>query len=158
MDQAWYPSQLLWLAISFGLLFAIVSLFIAPRAESILKTREAAIADAIVEAEKAKQAAETTRSDFEAGGQSARTKAAEMLAKAQAQNTAEANEATAKLAQELDRKTAQAEARIAEARTKALGGMQDATADLAAAMASKLLGRPVTAKEASASTNLKKAS
>lgn len=40
MDQTWYPNQLLWLAVSFCLLFLIVSRFIAPRISGILTTRE----------------------------------------------------------------------------------------------------------------------
>jgi F-type H+-transporting ATPase subunit b len=162
MDQTWYANQLLWLAISFALLYAIVSLFIAPTAASILATREGAINDAIAEAEKAKRAAETTKSDFESGGQSARAQASELIAKAQAENNKAAADAIAKLDHELARKLEQAETRIVDARTKAHSSMQDATASLAGVMAAKLLGRAVTAEEATAATspivNLKKAS
>ena len=153
MDQSWYANQLLWLAVSFGSLFVIVSLFIAPTAAGILNTREKAISEAIAEAEKAKAAADLTKSDFESGDQSARIKAAELMAKAQAENTAAAAEATAKLDHDLARKVQQAETRIADARKEALTGMQDATANLAASMAAKLLGRPVSLEEAKAATS-----
>jgi len=152
MDQTWFANQLLWLAISFGLLFVIVSTYIAPTAQGILKKREAAIDEAIAEAEKAKRAADITKSDFESGGQSARTTAAELIAKAQAENNAAAAEATAKLDHELARKLDQAEARISDARKQALADMQTGTANLAASMAAKLLGRPVSLEEATAAT------
>lgn len=162
MDQTWYANQLLWLAISFGLLYAVVSTFIAPTAAKILATRATAINDAIAQADKAKAAAETTRSDFESEGQSARTQASEVMARAQAENSASASEAMAKLDHDLAQKLQHAEARIADARAKAASSMQDATASLAATMASKLLGRTVTEQEAAAAitpiVTLKKAS
>jgi len=162
MDQSWYPNQLLWLAISFTLLYALVSLFIAPTAAKILNTRETAISEAILEAEKATRAAETTKTAFESGGQSARTQASEVMLAAQVKNSTEAAAAMAKLDHELARKLEQAEARIHDARDTALGVMQEATVSLARTMASMLLGREITEQEASAAISpivkLKKAS
>jgi len=161
MDQTWYANQLFWLAISFTLLYAAVARFIAPTAAKILGAREQAINEAISEAERAKREAESTRLGSEAGGESARAKAGEIMAQAAATASKEASDALAKLEVELAHKASQAEARIVDARAKATANMQQATSDLAAAMASKLLGHDVTAEEATASSpivNLKKAS
>lgn len=161
MDQTWYANQLLWLAVSFAALYAIVSLFIAPTAAKILGAREHAINEAVAQAERAKREAESTRTGYEAGDQSARAKAAELMAQAQAAISRDASERLAVLDTELAHKASQAEARIADARAKAAASMQQATSDLAGAMASKLLGRAVTSEEAVAATspivNLKKA-
>ena len=162
MDQTWYGNQLLWLAISFVLLYSMVSLFIAPTAAKILGVRAEAITSAVAQAEKAKHEAELARNSFEEGGQSARTKAAEMMASAQAANSRENAEALARLDKELAHSAGVSNARIANAQAKALNEIATATTELASAMASKLLGRPVSVDEASIATspivNLKKAS
>lgn len=161
MDETWYGNQLLWLAVSFILLYIVVSTFIAPTAASILGERESAVNEAIAKADLAKREAESTRSGYEAGDQSARIKAAELMAQAQAAISRDTSEALAALDIQLAHKASQAEARIAEARAKATSAMQQATSDLAGAMASKLLGRTVSSEEAAAATspivNLKKA-
>ena len=140
MDPTWFPNQVLWLAVSFVLLYLLVSKSIAPSVESVLVTREKAIADAIAEAETAKREAESTRGNFESAGQSARVKAAELVATAHAQSTRDATESLAKLDHDLNRKLDQAHAVVADAVAKAQSSMETATASLAATMAGKLLG------------------
>lgn len=144
LDAAWFPNQLFWLAVSFAVLFTVVSRFIAPTIGNILATREQAITNAIAEAERAKQEAETTRGDFESTGNSARAKAAEIMATAQAKSSAAATEALARMDHDVARKIDQANARLAEAVAKAQSGLEAATVSLAAAMVEKLLGHAVT--------------
>lgn len=139
MDPTWFANQLLWLAVSFGLLYAMVSLFIAPSIQSVLRTRETAISNAIHEAERAKRAAETTRSDADSTGFTARAKAAEMMAQAQAKNTAEAAEAISKLDRDLARRAEQAAVVLEEAVVKAAAGIDAAAKELASVMTAQLL-------------------
>jgi F-type H+-transporting ATPase subunit b len=139
MDPTWYANQLLWLAISFGALYAMVSLFIAPSIKSVLSTRANAINEAIREAEHAKSTAEATRSDANNSGQTARVKAAEMMAKAQTENSVEATEAFAKLDQEITRRADHAAAVLEDSVKKATAGIAEAAQSLASSMAEKLL-------------------
>lgn len=139
MDPTWFANQLLWLAISFGALYACVSLFIAPSIKTVLDTRENAINDAIREAERAKQAAESTRNDMGSSSQMARVKAAETMAKAQAENNAESAQAIAKLDHDLARRADQAAAVLEDSMKKAAAGVDEAAKSLAATMAAKLL-------------------
>ena len=148
MDPTWYGNQLLWLAVSFGLLYACVSLFIAPSIKAVLDTRENAISDAIAEAERAKHAAESTRSDTGNSSQTARAKAAETMAKALAENNAEAAQAIAKLDHDLARRADHAAAVLEDSVKKASAGVDEAAKSLAATMAAKLLAN--TPNEAAA--------
>lgn len=147
LDPTWFGNQVLWLVVTFIALYAIVSFFIAPTVNSILTARESAIGDAIRDAEEAKRTAEDTRTHFESAGQSARTKAAEFTAQAQAEISRDNTAAMAKLDTELARKTEQADNRISEAKAKAVAGMQDSTVAIAKAMADKLLGEAVPAAD-----------
>jgi F-type H+-transporting ATPase subunit b len=139
MDSTWFANQLFWLAVSFAVLYACVSLVIAPAIKGVLDTRETAISTAIREAELAKHTAESTRSDATSSSQNARMKAAEMMAKAQTENNAEAAQAIAKLDHELNRRASQAAAVIEDAVKKANTGMDDAVKSLAREMTAKLL-------------------
>lgn len=139
MDPTWHANQLLWLAVSFGVLYACVSLFIAPAIKAVLTTRETAINDAIAEAERAKHAAESTRSDTGNSGQSARIKAAEIMAKAQAENNADAAHAIAKLDHDLARRADHAAAVLEDSVKKASASIDEAAQSLARTMATKLL-------------------
>ena len=141
MDQTWYPNQLLWLAVSFGALYAVVSWFIAPTIQGILTTRENAINDAISEAEKAKSAAESNGGEVESIAKNARVRAAELMAQAQAQNNSDAADALTKLNHELARKAEHADAILEEAVKKALSSVDAAAADLAKAMVGKILNQ-----------------
>jgi F-type H+-transporting ATPase subunit b len=139
MDPTWYPNQLLWLAISFGVLYAAVGLFIAPTIKSILGTREDAISEAIAEAERAKHEAESTRGNSESARHDARIRAAEAMAKAQAENNANAAEAIAKLDNDLARRADHAAAILEDTVAKAKAGVEASAQSLAMAMAEKLL-------------------
>ena len=140
LDPTWYGNQLLWLAISFVLLYVLVSGVIAPTVQHVLKDRSDAIDVAIAEAEKAKLAAESTRGNVESAIHAARAQASELVVTAQAENSRDAAEAIAKLDHELARKADNAAARIQEAVTKAQSELGVATADLANAMVEKLMG------------------
>lgn len=139
LDPTWFPNQLFWLAISFLTLYIIVSRVIAPNVGSVLQARDAAITDAIAEAEEAKRAAESSRGTMATAGAGARAKAAEVLATAQAETSRDATAALAKLDHDLTRKTEQAQARIEDALLKAKSGLTAASDNLAAAMVEKLL-------------------
>lgn len=147
MDQSTYASQLVWTAISFVLLYVIVSAFIVPRVGGVLKARERAISDAIQKAEELKQAATNTRGNFEATSAEARTKAAATVAKAVADAAKDAAEAQAKLGAEIDAKAQTSRERIQKAVAKASLEVDDAAQSLADAMAEKLLSnKPAVAK------------
>jgi F-type H+-transporting ATPase subunit b len=140
MDPTWYPNQLLWLAVSFFALYAIVARFIAPSIKTVLDTRANAIDEAIAEAERAKRAADATRGDSESAGSDARNRAADILAKTQSEINRDAADATAKLNREIERRAEHAAAVLEDAVAKASAGVDAAAQSLAETMAQKLLG------------------
>lgn len=135
-----YPGQLVWLAISFVMLYLIVSRFIMPAVSGVLETRDRAITDAIAKAEELKTAAAGTRGDFEATATRAKGEAAALLAQAQADAAQEAAAAQATLAGELEAKAQAARREIDAAMEKAQSGLEDAAVSLATAMVEKLIG------------------
>jgi F-type H+-transporting ATPase subunit b len=145
LDTASFPNQLAWLAITFVALYLIVSKSIVPTVSEVLSARKATIADAIAKAEAFKKHADETRGSAEAGGQKARAKAAETMAKANAEAAKKQAEAMAELNAELDKQSAKASAALAKTVKAASGELETASAELAQAIAEKLLGSQVDA-------------
>jgi F-type H+-transporting ATPase subunit b len=139
MDPTWYKNQLLWLAISFGVLYLAVARMIAPAIQQVLATRESAIQDAIREAELARREAEETRGDFEAARHDARIRAADIMNRAQAESTREAMDAMRKLDHELARRADHASAVLEDALKKARANIDDASRALSVTMSEKLI-------------------
>ena len=147
MDQSTYASQLVWMAISFVLLYLVVAAFINPRVGGVLRERESAINDAIAKAEELKAKATGTKGNFEAAGAEARSKAAESISKAVADAAKESADAMAKLNAEIDVKAQASRDRINKAVAKARLEVDDAAQALAETMAEKLLSnKPAVAK------------
>lgn len=155
MNPSSFPNQLFWLAITFVALYVVVSRFVVPSVSSVLDLRDATIADAIAKAEAFKQHAEQTRGSFEAASQQARAKAGELLAAAQQEAAQKQNEAIGKLNAQLEQQSAKAQAALGQAVAQAKGDLDAAAAQVAHAIAEKLLGSSVD--EASVKAALKKA-
>ena len=141
MDVSTFPNQLLWLAVSFVLLFIAVSAFIAPSINAVLTTRENAINDAIRDAERAKQQAESTRGNANSEAHAARAKAAELMAHAVAANNKDAAEALNKLDHDLAKRASHAHAVLEDAIAKANANIDASVQSLAEAITEKLLGK-----------------
>lgn len=139
MDPTWYPNQLLWLGVSFTLLFIVVSRLIVPSIHAVLHTRESAISNAIAEAERARSEAESSQGQATGVSQTARVKAAELMAAAQAETSLDATKELAKLDRELAKKAGHAEIVLQEAVHKAEAGIEEAAQQLAMLMADQLL-------------------
>lgn len=140
MDPSSFQNQLAWLAITFVALYLIVSKSVVPKVSEVLSAREATIADAIAKAEAFKQHAEQTKGDFEAGSTTARAKAAELLAKAQADAAAKQAAALTALNATLEAQSAKATAALTKSVAAAKKDLDSAANDLARTMVEKLLG------------------
>lgn len=155
LDSSSFPNQLFWLVVTFAAMYLVVSKVVTPSVSRVLDAREATIADAIAKAEAFKHHAEQTKGEFEAGSSTAHSKAAELLAAAQAEASANHSKAMAKLNATLEKQSAKADAALQESLAAAKKDLDSAAADLARAIAEKLLGNKVD--EASVKAALKNA-
>ncbi len=77
-DSTYFPSQLLWLAISFGALYWLMSRVALPRIESILADRQAAIARDLDEASRLQASADAAAANYEQALADAKAKAQDL--------------------------------------------------------------------------------
>ncbi len=139
-DVAYFPEQLFWLAISFGLLYALMSFVALPRVAHTQRNRKHIITAEIKTAhaanDDAKRALDRVEKTLKDARADAQAKMVEMIA--------EVTEATAsrKMAQEneLQRKLHSTEEKIVVAREAALRSLGQSVGELAAAVTEKTIG------------------
>ena len=140
MDAATFAPQLVWLAITFVVLYFVMARVVVPRITGILETRDAKVASDLGAAGAMKAQADTALANYERLSAQARATAQQLAAEARAA----ANAKQAAELEALDGRLAatgrKAEADVAAARAKAMEGLRDLAAEIAQATAEKLVG------------------
>lgn len=149
LDASTYPSQLLWLAISFAALFFIMKKFALPRIGAILEERHDRIQGDLAEADRLRQKVDQAVATYEAALAEARKNAQAIAEQSRVANKAKLDAERSKVEADLTKKVADAEARIAETKTEALGHVGEIAADTAQAVVAQLVGK-VAIKDARA--------
>jgi F-type H+-transporting ATPase subunit b len=141
LDLATFPTQLIWLAITFAALYLVMAYAGLPRLGGIIERRRARIADDLDKAQRMKVEAEAVIAAYEKALAEARAKAQAVLRETANQFSAEAAAQQKKLAERLAIELDAAEKRIEAAKTKALSGLRELAVDVARAASAKLSGR-----------------
>ena len=135
-----YGSQLLWLAIAFGLLYYLMSRHIAPRIGGILEDRASRIASDLAAAQTMKAEADAATASYEKSLAESRANAQAIAAETKAKITAEADAERKTLEAKLAADLSTAEATIAKARETAMGNVRSIAVDTAQAIVERLAG------------------
>ncbi len=143
-----FLSQIIWLVITFAVLYVVMWKAALPRVADVLQERQERIDDDLERAEKLKTEAETVLEAYEATAAKAQAEAQAILragadafaAKAAARH----DEVSARLARETD----VAESRIDEAREQALANVRSVAGEVAQAAAAKLIGAEISQPDA----------
>jgi F-type H+-transporting ATPase subunit b len=146
-DQTTFASQLLWLAITFGLFYLLMSKVVIPRIGSILETRHDRIAQDLDEASRLKAEADAAIASYEQDLASARAKGNAIASTARDEAKAKADAERAKIEASLQEKIAGAETRIAEIKAKALADVGAIAEETTAAVVEQLIGAKATTAE-----------
>ncbi|WP_394690339.1 F0F1 ATP synthase subunit B [Hoeflea sp.] len=149
-DQSTFASQLLWLAITFGLFYLLMSRVVVPRIGGILEHRRDRIAQDLDEANRLKEEADAAIAAYEQELAEARKKSSAIAeaAREKAKSAADAERATTEA--ELSAKMADAEKSIAAIKAKALADVDTIAQDTATDLVKHLLGGTVTKAEVAA--------
>jgi len=148
-DPAVFGGQLLWLAITFGALYIIMSRVALPQIGSILETRRTRIDGDLREAERLRQETEKAAAAYEAALAEARKNAQAIAEETRAGIKADIDGRRADVEASLAKRVADAEARINADKTAALANVGAIAAETAQAVVAKIAGN-VTAAEAKA--------
>lgn len=135
-----FAPQIVWLVITFGLLYLTLARGALPRIATVLEQRRDKIADDLDDAARLKQEAEDALKAYEAALVEARAKAHEIAAQTRATLTADVERHTESLQQTLDARMGEAEERIAATKAEAMKSVRSVASDAAGALIGKLLG------------------
>ncbi len=146
-DPATFASQILWLVITFGVFYMIMSRVIIPRLAGILEVRHDRISRDLDETERLKNEADAAHAAYEHDLAEAKKNAHSIASEATEKTKAESAAAREKVEAELAGKMADAEARIADIKAKAMAEVGTIANDTAAEIVKDLIGGKLTKSE-----------
>ena len=139
-DSSTYPSQILWLAITFGLFYVFLKKVVLPRLGGIIEVRRDRIAQDLDQAARMKEEADAAVAAYEQELAEAKASANVIGQKARDRAGTDAEEVRKRIEADLDRKLADSEQRIAAIKAKALGEVDGIAEEAATEIIKELVG------------------
>jgi len=135
-----FPSQLIWLAIFFVLLYALMAKWALPQVGRVIDKRQKLIADDIAEAARLKAQSDEAVAAYEKALADARARAQTIANETREKQHAEAEATRKTLEGELNVKLAEAEKSIAATKQAAMANVRAIAEGAAAAIVERLIG------------------
>ncbi len=145
-DSANFPSLLLWLVLTFGALYLLMSKLALPRVDGILHDRRAKINGDLGAAFAKRKEADQAAADYQKTLTDARANAQGLAQETYARLAAEADAKRKALEADLAAKLAAAEAQIEATKAKAMASVQQIAHETASAIVEHITGKPADAK------------
>jgi F-type H+-transporting ATPase subunit b len=152
-DATTFPSQLIWLAITFVLLYLVLSRVALPRIASVLEERQKRIGGDLEKAEELKAEAEQVLAEHEAAMAETRASAQDLIRAAKEEMATESARRSDELAARISATAAEAEGRIDAARKAALANIRDIAVEVAQDAAKRLIDSDIDRGEAEAAVD-----
>lgn len=133
-----FAPQLIWLAITFGILYLLMSRVALPRVAQVMEARRDRIANDLDQAAQLKAETDAAIEAYEKALAEARAKAHQIAAETREALAREMDEHREKLEAELETRLKAAEARIAETKARALANVREVATEVAGAVVAKL--------------------
>lgn len=141
-DPVNFTPMLIWLSLSFGLLYLLMAKIALPRVESILHARAHRIAKDIGEANAFRARSEEAAAAHDKTIAAAKAKALALAQETHARLTAESVANRLTLEAELTARLAASETQILEMKAKAMGNVEAIASEAAAAIVRHITGKP----------------
>ena len=145
-----FPSQLVWLTLSFVLLYVLMARMALPRIGSIFAERSRRIADDLKAAQRFKEQSDAANAAYQKALADARSRAQSIAGAMREQQAAEAEATNKRLESQLHERLAAAEQSINATRTAAMGNVGAIAAEIAAAIVERLIGTAPAEREVAA--------
>jgi F-type H+-transporting ATPase subunit b len=136
-----FPSQLVWLTISFVLLYVLMSRIALPRVGAILAERSRLVSDDLAAAERLKEQSNAAHSAYEKALAEARARAQAIANSTREKHAREADDMHKRLEAQLHERLAAAEQSIAKSRGAAMSNVRTIAGETASAIVERLIGQ-----------------
>ena len=135
-----FASQLVWLAITFTLLYLLASKIVLPRIGGIIEARRAHIDDDLAEANRLKAESDAAIAAYEKSLTSARARAQAVANETRERQAAEAEKNRKLLDEKLNARLGEAEKTIAATKTAAMANVRGIASEAASTIVHRLIG------------------
>src|SRR5665213_3538422 len=135
-----FPSQFVWLVISFVLLYALMAKWALPQVARVVEGRQRGIANDLAEADKLKRQSEEAVAAYEKALADARANAQAIANETRERQAAVAEATRKRLEEDLNRKLAESEKTIAATKQAAMSNVRGIAEETAAAIVERLTG------------------
>ena len=139
-DPATFPSQLLWLAITFGALYVLMSKVALPRIGNILENRKSIVDADLAAADASRQKTDAAIAAYEAALANARSKAQGIANETRDKIQADLAAKRSAVEADLSAKVAEAETRIAATKSDALTHVDEIASETAQTVVGQIIG------------------
>ena len=139
-DPSTFSSQIIWLVISFGVLYLLMSRMALPKIATVLEERHDRIADDLDQAEQFRSQTDEAITAYEKALAEARDEAHKIAQATRDELQAETDRQRQEVEGELAAKIADAESRIKATKEAAMGNVREVAADVAGAVVAQVLG------------------
>lgn len=143
LDPTWFVSQFFWLLVSFGLMFALMKVFVLPKVISILDERERQIETNLKMAENLKVELESAIAAYEKALGDAHGKVGEILKQTNREIQEFIKGEEAKFGQRMKQRTDEAKGRIETSKEKILTDIEAIATELAGKIVFTLISENV---------------
>ena len=147
LDTSTFASQFFWLAITFALLYYLLSRVALPRIGEVIEERRDRIQRDLDEAARLKDETAKALASYEQAMSDARGKAQAIAGDARSRITAEVDKERGRVETQIASKIADTERRIVATKTAALERVNEIVTDTAGAIVNKLVGVEVSADD-----------
>lgn len=144
LDPTWWPSQLFWLAFTFGLLYWLMAGRFLPAIGGAIEVRRDRIADDLDQASEFKRQAEEAEKAYDTALSDAKAKAQGIAADTRATVDEEINALKVETDEAVEKQLAAAEARISEMKVAASAKIKEAASSVAGALVETLIDEAPT--------------
>lgn len=150
LNIADFAPQLVWLAITFVLMYIMMAKVAIPRIAEVLENRQNRISTDLAEAKKLSEDSDKAKAEYESALSDARSKAHGMVAELKAGIAKDQDASKAELEATLAKKAKAAEEGIAQAKEAALQNVRQIATDAAKLTVSKLVAVDISDADAAA--------
>ena len=149
LDIATYPSQLIWLVITFGALLTLMARVSLPRISQVLEERQHKIDDNLKKAEAYREDAEIAAAAYTKAQEEARANAHAIMMETHNRIAEDMAAKQKKLSEELEAEIKAAEGRIIAAKEIAMADIDEVAFEVALNATEKILGETLSKKDIS---------
>ena len=147
LDPGTFAPQLIWLALTFGLLYLVLKRVVLPRVGEVIEERSDRIKRDLAQAEKLKGDTEKALANYEQALGDARAKAGAIAKTMRDKLATEVDKERVKVEATIAAKLVEAESRIATTKAIALASVGDIASEVAGVIVARLIGTEPTRDE-----------